>query len=93
MQVGSYLDEIRLAYGLNNAEALGYPPGSDLDYKNPLLVHFDYQKGFLEVSIMEVDEFADIRTRFFRIDDFGGSEQDASVRLPSLFQDRPVNLS
>jgi hypothetical protein len=81
MQVGSYMDYIRRVYGLNTPEGLGYAPGADLD---------DYQKDFLEVSIMHVTDYADIRERVFRIDDYGGSENVASVStchyLKTIFQ-------
>ena len=80
MQVGPYLNHIRLAYGLNTPEGLRYAPGADLDDYHSLLLHFDYQKEFLEVSIMHVTEYADVRERKFRVDGFGGSENVASVR-------------
>ncbi|KAF4635877.1 hypothetical protein G7Y89_g2213 [Cudoniella acicularis] len=77
MQLSPYLNCIRLAYGLNTPEALGYPLGSDLDDYNSLLLHFEYQE-YLEVSVMAVTEYANIREEFFRIDDFGGGEMVAS---------------
>jgi hypothetical protein len=79
MQGGPYLNNIRLAYGLNTGEALGYGPGADIEDYHSLL-YFDLQKSFLEVSIMIVTEFADIRNRKFLIDGFGGCENIASVR-------------
>lgn len=85
MQVGPYLNSTRLAYGLNTTEALGYAPGADLDDTSNLLLHFDYQKQFLEVSIMDVGVYVDNRERFFRIDDFGGSENLASVRTTHVY--------
>lgn len=88
LQLRTYLDLIRLAYGLNNASALEYPDGTDLDNELPLLIHFDYQTSFLEVSIMEVDEFCDIRSRSPRIDDFGGHDGDASVRAWNISNQR-----
>jgi hypothetical protein len=80
MQGSLYLDNIRLPYGLNTAEALGDASGADLDDYNSLLLHFDLQKSFLDASIMAVTEFADIRNRKFLIDGFGGCENIASVR-------------
>jgi hypothetical protein len=80
MQVVPYLNCVRLAYSLNTPEALGYAPGADLDDYNSLLLHFDYHKEFLEVSIMAVTKYCDLRERLFRVDDFGGSEYMASVR-------------
>lgn len=61
LQVGPYLNCIRLGYGLNTPEALGYSAGDDLDDYNSLLLHFDCQEEYLEVSIMAVTEYADIR--------------------------------
>jgi hypothetical protein len=89
MQVSPYLNCVRLAYGLNTAEALRYPPGTDIEETNNLLLHFDYQNEFLEVSIMDVTVDVDLRVRFFRIDGFGGSERRVSVRScirPSLYR-------
>jgi hypothetical protein len=80
MQGGPYLENIRLAYDLNTGEALGYGSGADIEDYHSLLVHFNPQKSFLEVSIMIVTEFADIRNRKFLIDGFGGCENIASVR-------------
>ena len=80
MQVGPYLNYVRLAYGLNTAEALGYAAGAELDDHNSLLLHYEYQKEFLEVSIMAVTEYVDLRERIFRIDGYGGSENIATVR-------------
>jgi len=80
MQVVPYLNCVRLAYGLNTPEALGYAPGADLDDYNSLLLHFDYHKEFLEVSIMAVTKYCDLRERLFRVDAFGSGEYMASVR-------------
>jgi hypothetical protein len=80
LQGRPYLDNIRLVYGLNTGEGLGYGPGADIDDYHSLLLHIDLQKSFLEVSIMIVTEFVDLRTRKFLIDDFGGCENIASVR-------------
>lgn len=80
MQVTPYLNSIRLAYGLDTSEALGYAPEADIKELNSILLHFDYQKEFLEVSLMGVTEYIHIREQLFRIDDFGGSETIASVR-------------
>jgi hypothetical protein len=82
LQGRPYLDNIRLAYGLNTGEALGYGPGADIEDYHSLLLHFDLQKSFLEVSMMIVTEFVDLRTRKFLIDDFGGCENVASVKKP-----------
>jgi hypothetical protein len=80
LQMGPYLYYIKFTYGLNTSQALGYPPETKLSDYNALLLHIDYNKDFLEVSIMEVGEDISIRDRVFRIDNFGGSENIASVR-------------
>jgi hypothetical protein len=80
MQMGPYLYYIRFAYGLNTSQALGYPPETKLSDYNALLLHIDYNKDFLEVSIMEAAEEYSVRDRVFRIDNFGGSDNIASVR-------------
>jgi hypothetical protein len=80
MQMGAYLYYIRFAYGLNTSQTLGYPPKTKLSDCNALLLHIDYNKDFLEVSIMEAAEDFSVRDRVFRIDNFRGSENIASVR-------------
>jgi hypothetical protein len=80
MQVGSHLDYTRLAYGLNTTRALNYS-GDRLDEVNALLLYVDYNKGFIDVTIMQVFERFSGRERAFRIDNFGGSGNNASVRI------------
>lgn len=82
LQIGPYLDSVRLAYGIYTAESLGYEAGTDLDWETPLVVHIDYQSHYLEVSIMIVAEYIDSRERMFRIDGFGGSEYACTVSIP-----------
>lgn len=79
MQMGPYLYYIRFAYGLNTSRALGYPLETKLSDYNALLLHIDYNKDFLEVSIMEAAEDFSVRDRVSRIDNFGGSDNIASV--------------
>lgn len=71
-----------MAYGMSTSEALGYGPGLDLDDYNSLLIHVDYQKDLLEISIMSVTQYVTNRERVLRIFKFGGpgSEKCASVR-------------
>ncbi|KUJ21733.1 uncharacterized protein LY89DRAFT_381948 [Mollisia scopiformis] len=83
-QVRPYLDCVRMAYGLNTSEALGYGLSLDLDEYNSLLLHVDYQKDFLEVSIMSVTEHVDNRERILCIDKFGGSGNDKSATSEEL---------
>ena len=79
-QVWPYLHSIRQAYGLNTAEALGYPEGTDIDDEENLLLHFDYQNSVLKASITAITERTTNIERHFRIVDFGGPKQVASVR-------------
>jgi hypothetical protein len=76
-----YLHSIRQAFPLNNAEVLGYPPGTDIDQEDSLLLHFDYQNSLLEVSITAIGTKATNLEGHFRITDFGGARQNTSVRL------------
>ncbi|KAL2067985.1 hypothetical protein VTL71DRAFT_16083 [Oculimacula yallundae] len=78
LQIRSYTKSIRQAYGFNSAEGLGYEPGLDLDTVNPLLVHIEYQKAYLTVSIMAVEVEINMRERDFRVDGFGGKQFAAS---------------
>ena len=55
LQVGTHLDYTRLAYGLNTTHALNYSGDSLVDV-NALLLYIDYNKDFIEVSIMQVLE-------------------------------------
>ncbi len=80
LQMGPYLYYIRFAYGLNTSQSLGYPPETKLSDYNALLLHIDYNKDFLKVSIMEAAEEFSVRDRLFRIDNFAGSDNFASVR-------------
>ena len=61
MQMGPYLYYIRLAYRLNTSQALGYPPKAKLTEYNALLLRIDYNKDFLEGSIMEAAEGYSLR--------------------------------
>lgn len=95
MQVGPYMDYIRRAYGLNTPEGLRYASGTDLGDYYSLLLHFDYQKDFLEVSIMHITDYADIRERMFRIDDYSGSKNIASVSAAHYFKpifQQPIDI-
>ena len=82
LQVGTHLDYTRLAYGLDTTHALNYS-GDRLDDVNALLLYIDYNKDFIEVSIMQVFERYSAVERAFRVDNFGGSGNNASVRNPS----------
>ncbi len=86
IQIGPYLNCIRMAYDLDNSEALGYEPGTDIDFVNPLLVHFDCQREFLDVSIMSVGLYSDITERKFRIDGFGSGRYAPTVSFPDINQ-------
>ncbi|TVY23259.1 hypothetical protein LHYA1_G007940 [Lachnellula hyalina] len=79
-QVWPYLHSIRQAYGLNTAEALGYPAGTDIDDEENLLLHFDYQNSVLKASITAITERTTNIERHFRIVDFGGPKQVASPK-------------
>ena len=50
----SYLQSVRKASHLDNAESLGYPAGTDIDREDPLLIQIDYQGSLLEASITSV---------------------------------------
>jgi len=84
-QAWPYLHSIRQAYGLNNAKALGYPAGTDIDQEENLLLHFDYQNSLIEVSITAITKKATTVERYFRIADFGGAKQVASVRTSFFY--------
>ena len=86
MQMGLYLHYIRLAYEPFSSEALGYPPETDHSDFHTLLLYIDYKKDFLQVSIMEVAGPLSVRDRFFRMDNFGGSDNIASVRKENMSQ-------
>lgn len=74
------LNCVRLAYGLDQPEPLGYPPGTNLqNCSNTNLLHIVYEQDFLEVSIVEIDQFFDAREKFFRIDNFGQEATESSV--------------
>jgi hypothetical protein len=75
-----YLHSTRQAYDLNNAEALGYPPGTNIDQEDSLILHFDYQNSLLEVSVTEIGTRTTTLNGHFRIVNFGGVGQVASVR-------------
>lgn len=79
IQLRPYVHSLRRAYGLNTSEALGYAPEEDLSDLNTLIVNIDYQKDFLEVSFTSVDRVCDIQEGIFRIDDFVGGNNSASV--------------
>lgn len=81
-QVWPYLHSLRQAYGLNNAEALGYPSGTNIDHEENLLLHLDYQNNVLEVSITSITKRTTNVERRFRVADFGGVKQIASVSRP-----------
>ncbi|ESZ96739.1 vitamin H transporter [Sclerotinia borealis F-4128] len=82
----------RQAYGRNNAKALDYPPGTDIDSEQNLLLHFDYQNRLLEVSMNDVGTTITVVEGSFRIVGFGEAKQVASpkelenlgIRLKSL---------
>ncbi|KUJ21735.1 uncharacterized protein LY89DRAFT_778119 [Mollisia scopiformis] len=90
-QLKSYLYCASLAYGLNTSEALGYDPGFDIEDSNSLLIYFDYQTEFLEVSIVGVAKYYHVRERWFRIEGFGGTDNIASdeeiVDMKARFRD------
>ena len=75
-----YLHSTRIAYQLNNAKTLGYPVGTDIDLEDSHLLHFDYQNSLLKVSITAIGTDTTNVKRHFRIPDFGGARQIASVR-------------
>lgn len=79
-QAWPYLHSIRKAYQLDNAKALGYPTGTNIDPEDNLLLQFDYQNSLLEVSITAITTEATSVEGHFRIADFGGTTQVASVR-------------
>jgi hypothetical protein len=84
--MGLYLHYIRLAYELFSSEAPGWPPETDYSDFHTLLLYIDYNKDFLEVSIMKVAGPLSVRDRFFRMDNFGGSDNIASVRKENMSQ-------
>jgi hypothetical protein len=74
------LHSIRKAYQLDNAKTLGYPAGTNIDLEDSLLLQFDYQNSLLQVSITDITTEATSVEGHFRIADFGGTRQVASVR-------------
>ncbi|KAF7917202.1 uncharacterized protein EAE98_010307 [Botrytis deweyae] len=78
-QLRNYLHSMRLGYRLNTAEALGYPAGTDIDQESNLLLHFDYQDSRLEVSITDGGTKISLVEQRFKIPDFGGVGQIASL--------------
>lgn len=81
----SYFHNTRLAYGIDTAESLGYPPGADIGDEVNLLLHFDYQSSVLLVAITEITVDITLVLDEFRISDFRGDQQNASVRLDPLY--------
>ncbi|TVY35420.1 hypothetical protein LOCC1_G008265 [Lachnellula occidentalis] len=79
-QVWPYLHSISRAHRLNNAKALGYPAGTNIDQEDNLLLHFDYQNSVLEASMTAITTDTTNVERDFRITDFGGAEQVASPK-------------
>jgi hypothetical protein len=61
-------------------QTLGYPTGTNIDTEDNLLLQFDYQNSLLEVSITAITTEATSVEGHFRIADFGGTTQVASVR-------------
>lgn len=75
-----YLHSTRIAYQLDNWETLGYPPGTNINKEDSLLLHFDYQNSLLEASITSISaEITAVESKF-RIADLGGPDQISSVR-------------
>lgn len=79
-QVWPYLHSIRKACQLDSAETLGYPAGTNIDSEDSLVVQIDYRNSLFEVSITAIGTDVTTVERHFRITDFGGPRQIASVR-------------
>lgn len=79
-QAWPYLHSTRKAHQLDNAKALGFPAGTNIDLEDSLLLHFDYQNSLLEVSITSIGTEITTVERHFRIIDFGGTRQVASLK-------------
>lgn len=77
-----YLHSVRKANQLDNAEALGYPVGTNIDQEDSLLLHVDYQNSILEVSITSITTSITYLERSFRLGNFGGAKQNVSVSVP-----------
>lgn len=75
-----YLHSTRIAHQLNDAKTLGYPLGTDINLEDSHLLHFDYQNSLLQVSITTIGTDTTNVKSHFRIPDFGGARQIASVR-------------
>jgi hypothetical protein len=78
--IWTHVHSTRKASQLDNARSLGYPVGTNVDLEGSLLLHFDYQSSQLEVFLTSVGTMITIVEGNFRIKDFGGVGQDASVR-------------
>ncbi|KAL2063536.1 hypothetical protein VTL71DRAFT_5341 [Oculimacula yallundae] len=76
----SYFHNIRKGYQLNTAESLGYPPGTDIDKEDNLLLHIDYQNGLLEVVSSDVRKDTTNIQSYLRMFDYGGPSQIASPK-------------
>lgn len=75
-----YFHNTRLAHNLNNAASLGYPPGTDIEDEANYLLNFDYQDSILLVAITTISVHMTLELKRFRLPDFGGNAQNASVR-------------
>jgi hypothetical protein len=74
------LHSVRKGCQLDTAKALSYPPGTNVDEQDSLLLHIDYQNSLLEVTINSIGVDTTHLEGQFKIRDFGGVKQVASVR-------------
>lgn len=78
-----FFHSVRLGHGLNDVEALGYAPGTDLSFEAPHLLFFDYQGARLDIAIAEIDVNITHVVDTVTINDFGSDDSIVTVSGPS----------